>query len=67
MDHDVFKGKWKQLKGRVREKWGELTQDEVDQIQGKKEILSGKLQEKYGMTKDQAENEINSFLEKINV
>ena len=67
MNNDIFKGKWKQLKGRVQEKWGELTDDEMDQIEGKKEVLAGKLQEKYGMTRKEADEEINQFLEKIEV
>ncbi len=67
MNNDIFKGKWKQIKGRVQEKWGELTDDEMDQIQGKKDVLAGKLQEKYGMTRKEADKEINQFLEKIEV
>lgn len=67
MNNDILQGKWKQIKGRVQEKWGELTNDELDQIQGKQEILAGKLQEKYGMTRSEAEQEINKFLEKLEV
>jgi len=67
MNNDIFKGKWKQIKGRVREKWGELTNDELDQIQGKKDVLAGKLQEKYGMSRKEADKEINQLLEKIEV
>lgn len=67
MDTNILEGKWKQLKGSVKEKWGELTNDELDQIAGKKEILVGKLQEKYGYTRDKAEKEINDFLAGIDV
>ena len=67
MNNNIFEGKWKQIKGRVQEKWGELTNDEMDQIQGKKDVLAGKLQEKYGMTRKEADKEINQFLEKIEV
>ncbi|SEO12302.1 Uncharacterized conserved protein YjbJ, UPF0337 family [Paracoccus alcaliphilus] len=61
MNWDIIQGKWKQLKGSVKEKWGELTDDELDQIEGNKDKLAGKLQEKYGWTKDQAETEINDY------
>ncbi len=61
MNWDIIQGKWKQLKGSVKEKWGELTDDELDQIEGNKDKLAGKLQEKYGWTKDQAEAEINDY------
>jgi uncharacterized protein YjbJ (UPF0337 family) len=67
MNDDVLEGLWKQLKGRVQEKWGELTDDEIDQVQGKKEILIGKIQEKYGYARDEAEREVNNFLDGIQV
>ena len=53
MNWDVVQGKWKQVKGSVQEKWGELTNDELDQIDGNKDRLAGKLQEKYGWSKDE--------------
>lgn len=59
MNWDVIQGKWKQLKGNVREKWGELTDDEYDQIAGNKDQLAGKLQEKYGWTKHEADKQID--------
>lgn len=62
MANDILKGNWKQLKGFVQEKWGKLTNDELDQISGKSEQLIGKLQEKYGYTKEKAEKELNDFL-----
>ena len=62
MNTDILKGKWMQIKGRVQEKWGELTNDELDQIQGKKDVLAGKLQEKYGMTRKEADEEIRYLL-----
>ncbi len=67
MNNDILAGKWKQLKGRIQEKWGELTNDEVDQIQGKQEVLVGKLQEKYGYTRQEAEDEVNDFLADVDV
>ena len=57
MNSDVIKGKWKQLKGEVREGWGELTDEDVDEIAGRKEHFVGKVQERYGMKKEDAEKE----------
>jgi uncharacterized protein YjbJ (UPF0337 family) len=62
MNQDTLQGMWKQLKGEVKKNWGELTDDEVDQIQGHRDVLVGKLQEKYGYTKNRAEQEVNDFL-----
>lgn len=59
MNWDIIQGKWKQLTGATKAKWGELTDDDLDQIDGNKDRLAGKLQEKYGWTKDQAEREID--------
>ena len=61
MNWDSISGQWKQMKGKVREKWGKLTDDEVEQIGGKKDQLVGKIQERYGYAKDQAEKEVNEF------
>ena len=63
MNMDTFKGQWNQLKGRVRQQWGKLTDDDVDQIQGNAEILIGKLQERYGRSKDDARRDLDRFLE----
>lgn len=61
MNWDIIEGKWKQLKGATKVKWGELTDDELDQIDGNKDKLAGKLQEKYGWTKDQVDREIDDY------
>jgi uncharacterized protein YjbJ (UPF0337 family) len=61
MNRDIFAGNWKQIKGKVRSKWGKLTDDELDVIGGKREELVGKIQEKYGLEKDKAEEEVNKF------
>ena len=61
MNWDIIQGKWKQLKGATKVKWGELTDDELDQIDGNKDKLAGKLQEKYGWTKDQADKDIDNY------
>jgi uncharacterized protein YjbJ (UPF0337 family) len=62
MNKDILKGKWLQVKGDVRSWWGKLTDDDVDQIQGDAQKFVGKLQERYGYSRDQAEKEMNDFL-----
>jgi uncharacterized protein YjbJ (UPF0337 family) len=62
MNDDVLKGKWKQLKGEVKMRWGDLTDDEVDMIEGRRDKLIGKLQEKYGYTRERAEREVDDFV-----
>ncbi|RWR10683.1 CsbD family protein [Paenirhodobacter populi] len=61
MNWDIIEGKWTQLKGSVKSKWGGLTDDDLQQIAGKQEQLSGKLQERYGWTKEEANKQINDF------
>jgi len=61
MNWDVIKGEWKQFNGKVREKWGKLTDDDLTVIGGMKDQLVGKLQERYGYAKGQAEREIDDF------
>ncbi len=61
MDHNVFKGKWNQIKGEAKTQWGKLTDDDLDVIDGEKDKLVGKLQERYGHTKDAAEREYNDW------
>lgn len=67
MNTDILEGKWKQIRGEIREAWGELTDDELDQIAGKREKLAGKLQEKYGWSRDEAERQIDDFLRNYEV
>lgn len=61
MDNDVLKGNFAQLKGRIKQKWGQLTDDEIDEMEGHAEILAGKLQERYGLAKDEAERQAQEF------
>lgn len=63
MNKDILEGKWKQLRGEVKETWGDLTDDEIDQISGRYDKLVGKLQEKYGYTREEAEDEVDEFLD----
>jgi uncharacterized protein YjbJ (UPF0337 family) len=62
MNADEFKGKWKQVKGKVLAKWGKLTQNDLDVISGNLEQLAGILQERYGVNKEEAKKQINEFL-----
>ena len=62
MNADILKGKWLQLKGSVRERWGQLTDDDVDRVGGNAEQLIGLVQERYGYAKDRAQREVEDFL-----
>ena len=64
MNEDVFKGKWKQLSGGVKEQWGKLTDDTLTEIDGSREKFVGKLQELYGYTKEQAESAVEEYMQK---
>jgi uncharacterized protein YjbJ (UPF0337 family) len=61
MNSDQFEGKWKQLKGSVKQRWAKLTDDDVTALSGKKDQLVGKIQERYGITREQAEKEANEW------
>jgi uncharacterized protein YjbJ (UPF0337 family) len=65
MNWDRIEGNWKQLKGNVIERWGKLTDDDVDVIQGRREQLVGKLQEKYGIAREEAEKQVADFLVRV--
>ena len=61
MNWDRIEGNWKQFKGRVKEQWGKLTDDDIDVIGGKRDQLVGKIQEQYGISKDEAEKQVERF------
>lgn len=61
MNWDIVKGKWAQLKGKARQQWGELTDDEWDQMAGSKDMLVGKLQERYGWAREDAEKRADDW------
>jgi uncharacterized protein YjbJ (UPF0337 family) len=63
MNWDIIAGDWKQFKGQVKEKWGKLSNDQLDMIGGRRDQLAGMVQETYGITKDQAERQIKAFEE----
>ncbi len=62
LDWNRVEGNWKQFKGKIKEKWGELTDDEIDKMEGSREQFEGKIQEKYGIGKDQAKRNIDDWL-----
>ena len=62
MNWDQVEGKWKEMTGNVKSKWGDLTDDELMEIDGNREALEGKIQAKYGKTKEQARDEVDAFL-----
>jgi uncharacterized protein YjbJ (UPF0337 family) len=61
MNSDRIEGNWKQLKGKVKEQWGKLTDDELDVIEGHREQLAGKIQERYGIARDEAERQVKDW------
>ncbi|HDT1383659.1 TPA: CsbD family protein [Klebsiella aerogenes] len=61
MNKDEISGNWKQLKGKAKEQWGKLTDDDMTVIEGKRDQLVGKIQERYGYAKDQAEKEVSDW------
>lgn len=65
MNKDTVSGQWKQMKGKMREQWGKLTDDELERIKGDREQLAGKIQEKYGHSKDAAKKEVDNFFDNI--
>ncbi|HZN02700.1 MAG TPA: CsbD family protein [Candidatus Polarisedimenticolia bacterium] len=62
LNQDVLKGKWKQMRGQVKQWWGDLTDDDLDQIDGSVDKLVGRLQERYGYAKEDAEKEVDRRL-----
>jgi uncharacterized protein YjbJ (UPF0337 family) len=66
MNWDQVEGNWTQFKGKIREKWGNLTDDDLTVIKGQKDQLVGKLQERYGYAKEQAQREADEFVRGLN-
>lgn len=62
MNRDTLKGNWKEFKGRIKQRWGKLTDDDLKQIDGEREVLLGRMQQRYGWAKDRAERELDGFL-----
>ncbi|NIR43392.1 MAG: CsbD family protein [Gemmatimonadetes bacterium] len=65
MNWDRIEGNWKEYKGKVKERWGKLTDGDLQAIEGKRDQLIGKLQQTYGMAREEAEQQIKDFLDKL--
>jgi uncharacterized protein YjbJ (UPF0337 family) len=65
MNWDQITGNWKQFKGKVKEKWGKLTDDDLTAIAGKRDQLAGALQKRYGFEKEQAQRELDEFAREL--
>jgi len=63
MNWDRIEGSWMDFRGKVKERWGKLTNDDLDVIRGKRDQLMGRIQERYGRTRDEADREINDWLD----
>ena len=61
MNQDTLKGDWKKLRGKAKEKWGQLTDDDLDKIDGRRDQLEGTLQKKYGLAKEDAQKQVEKF------
>jgi uncharacterized protein YjbJ (UPF0337 family) len=66
-NRDVLAGQWKQVRGKAKQTWGKLTDNDLDRITGRFDELAGLIQQRYGYTKDQAEKEVTHFIEKMNM
>ncbi|MBA96399.1 MAG: CsbD family protein [Sulfitobacter sp.] len=64
MNWDTIKGNWKQMSGKVKEEWGDLTDDDVTEAAGERDQLVGKIQTRYGVAKDEAERQVDTFAAK---
>jgi uncharacterized protein YjbJ (UPF0337 family) len=62
MDWNVIEGNWKQAQGKIRQKWGKLTDDDLTRINGQREQLEGILQQRYGLAKDMVRKEVDAWL-----
>jgi uncharacterized protein YjbJ (UPF0337 family) len=65
MNETILEGKWKQFRGKVKEQWGRLTDDELDRIDGRRDQVVGLLQEKYGYSLERAEEEYDDFVDSL--
>lgn len=66
INQDILAGKWKQVRGKARQWWGKLTDNDLDRVSGRFEELVGLVQERYGYTREQAQKEVERFLEQFN-
>jgi len=65
MNWDIVEGNWNQWKGHLKEKWGDLTDDDIQRLHGKKDQLAGAIQERYGIARDEADRQIDEWASKL--
>jgi uncharacterized protein YjbJ (UPF0337 family) len=65
MNSEQFEGKWKQFQGQIRQKWGHLTDNDLQVIAGKRDVLIGRVEERYGLAKEKATAEVDAFLKTL--
>jgi uncharacterized protein YjbJ (UPF0337 family) len=65
MNWDRIQGNWQQFKGRLRESWGDLTDDDIARIEGNQEQLVGRIQERYGIARDEAQAQVDEWLKRV--
>ena len=63
MNHDRIEGRWRQIKGKVKEQWGKLTDDDLDVIAGRREQLLGRIQQRHGVAREEADRQVRAFEE----
>lgn len=61
MNKDTLKGEWLQVKGKIKEQWGKLTDDDLSRVEGQRDQLVGRIQERYGLARDKAEAQVRDF------
>jgi uncharacterized protein YjbJ (UPF0337 family) len=61
MNQDEIAGKWKQAKGKIKDQWGKLTDDDLTMLEGNRDQLIGKVQERYGIAREEAERQVREF------
>ena len=64
METDTLIGKWKQMKGRAKQQWGKLTDDDLDRIEGSRDELAGLIQERYGKSREEAKKEVDAWYDR---
>lgn len=65
MNKDIIEGKWTEVKGAVKQKWGKLTDDDLAEINGSREMLAGKIQKNYGLARDEVEKQLKAWEDDI--
>lgn len=65
MNEDRIQGQWKQLKGKIRSRWADLTDDDLQAAEGDREYLEGRIQERYGIARDEAKKQVQEFARRL--